>query len=452
MSKHVDILKEIAKKNTIDIYMVGGSVRDTLLDRKVSDYDFAVKDEFDLMARLFADEVDGSYIEIHSDVARVVVEGVVFDFCKFKGENIHEDLKKRDFTINSLAIDLLSGGKIDAVNAMEDLNKKIIRMTYEDAFKDDPLRMLRAFRIKGQLGFNIEEKTLGYISKQAKELSGVSSERVIAELFKIFSMDNSLEILEEMEESGILEVIFPFISEMKRIGKCKYHAVDAFTHSKLALEFLEKEIRTLFHSKWGKKIEEHLLENIGGFSRLTILKVGTFLHDMGKPDAYKNDNGKVSFKMHDKLGAEKFVIFSKELNISKKQVEIIKAIIEGHMRILGMFKQNSSKSAMYRFFREYRENSIDIIICSLYDVLSTRSLIDESGESIRYREFISNLIDIYFSDFLIPSPIDGMDVINTLGIKGVEIGKILDAVREEVFNGRIKNKNEALSFIERYRR
>lgn len=452
MTKFVEILKGYASEKNIGIFMVGGAVRDGILNKGISDYDFAVDGDFDEAALYFAGKTNGSYVKMHNDVSRVVVEGIIFDFCKLKGRTIYDDLNKRDFTINSIALDIRNDKIIDTQSGMDDIKSKIIKMTYNDAFVDDPIRMLRAFRFYAAFGFDIEKDTLENIKKNAKLIASMPGERITSELLGIFNTESSRETIELMDSSGLITVLFPTMVEMKELGRCKYHVVDAFTHSILALKFLEENVSELYDTKWGVEIRSHLEEKLGCVKRLAVVKVGTFFHDIGKIEAYKNENGRISFKLHDKLGREKFSNIASRFNMSYEQSELIKDIIGGHMRVLGLFKQESGDRALYRFFREYKDNSIDVIICSLYDVTATRSLLDENGEGPNYREYILKLIDKYYTKVTCPGFINGSDVIRYTGASGGKIGEILNKVNEEVFIGSIKNREEAVKFLQGFRR
>lgn len=451
MRCYMELIKEYALEKNIDIYEVGGAVRDKILGRKISDFDFAVSSDCHKIAEDIGNKIGGSYVNMHRNTARVVRGSMIFDFSNFKGKTIVEDLAKRDFTINSIAIDLITGKIIDIKNGMEDIKRGIINITYEEAFEDDPIRMLRAVRLAGELGYNIDRHTGELVIKNAPLLNNCPGERIIDEILKIFSLENSQKYIEILDELGLLNEIFPVMEPMKAVGKCDFHTVDAYTHSLLTLKSLEDNFIRVMDSKWGIKIKEHFLEGISGRTRLSIFKLGTFLHDIGKPSAMRILEDKISFKGHDITGREEFKKISENLPLSNVQKRIIEDIIMGHMKILVLYKSSSSPGDIFNFFKVYRENTIDVILSSLFDFTATRELLDEDKREIKnFWNFAMNLIDKYYTNreknYKI---IDGKEIIQLTGANGKIVGEILRKIEEEIFMGRIENKEEAIDFVKK---
>lgn len=444
-----DILKEYSNTHNIDIYLVGGAVRDKLLNRDISDYDFATKD-FKNVAEYFSNRIEGSLIILHDDVYRVTKSGKIFDFSNLKGETIEDDLKNRDFTINAIAFDVLKEEYIDVLNGREDLNNKIIRHTSDNIIKDDALRILRGYRLKGELGFSINDDTIRIFKRDVDYLDDIKGERIVDELFKILSFKNSYDYILLLDDIGAIEKIFPIMKEMKNIGKCKYHLVDAFTHSTLAFKFLEDRYSELYETKWGKNIKNYLEEDFGKVTRLEVLKLAVLLHDIGKVKAFKEIDGKVTFRGHDKTGIDELNLILKRLPMSKIRISIVKSVITGHMRILGLFKQGASDKAIYKLIEDFKSNLPCVLISSLYDVLATRSLLDEDGESEKYFDFVVSLLDRYY-EFISKkdSFITGGDICKILNIEGPKVGEILEKVHELIFKGKINSRDEAIQYVER---
>lgn len=448
---YLDLIKQYSREKDIPIYLVGGAVRDILINREVQDYDFATSC-YREVAEYFSERLDGKLIKLHDDVYRVVVDGIVFDFSNFKGQNIEEDLKKRDFTINAVAYDLVKEEYIDILGGIEDIKNKKIRHTSENIIKDDALRILRAYRLKGELNFNIEDDTIRLFRRDVEYIEGIKGERIVDELFKILKFKNSYDYIQMLDDVGVIEMIFPIMKEMKNIGKCKYHLVDAYTHSTLALKFFEDRYEELYDTKWGNKIKEYFEENIGTSKRLEVLKLAVFLHDIGKVKAFKDIDGKITFKGHDMTGIDEFNVILKRLPMSNTKAALIKSVIKGHMRILGLFKQGVSDKALYKLIKDFGSNLPSVLVSSLYDVLATRSLLDENGESDRYFEFVLDLIDRYY-DYMEKknSFVSGEDVCSILDIKGPKVGEILEKVDELIFRNKIGSREEAIEFIKKYK-
>ncbi|MCX7904471.1 MAG: HDIG domain-containing protein [Caloramator sp.] len=447
----MDIIKDLHdffKEKDVEAFLVGGAVRDILLGYKLSDIDIAVDKDFLPLAEEFAMEKDASVFLMHEDVARVVTDGFTIDFCRMKGKTIEEDLFKRDFTINAIAKSLKDERIIDILGGIKDLKDGVIRIVYPDAFLDDPLRMLRAFRLKGKLNFRIEENTLNLIKENYEKINEVSGERIRDEIFKILDGDRAYEILKELDEILLLSEIFPVFKRMKLVGKCKYHTVDSFTHSMFSLKTLENMMDDVLRTKHGEDIKRHLEEDMSGVKRGTVLKLATLLHDIGKPKAYKKEGEKITFKGHDVTGYEEFLEIDKRYNFSKEQRNLITAVIKGHMRILGLFKVGATDRAIYRLIRDFEDNTLDVILASLFDVTATRLLLDENGERERYFNFCMELIERLYKKKELPKKlISGEDVIKLTGKRGRFVGEVLDAINEEVFLGNIKTREEAIEFV-----
>lgn len=432
----------------MDVYMVGGAIRDRLLKRSITDLDFACSRDCHILAKNIADELNGSYVNMHEDVARVVLMDKILDFSNFKGKNIYEDLSKRDFTINSIAMDIESERLIDPYMGQEDLKRGIIRNTYEGSFYDDPLRMVRAVRLSSQLGFKIAKNTSDLIIKNAFLIDKIPGERILDEIYKILQCDKSNKCIELLDRLGLMDNIFPIMKKMKTLGQCKYHVVDAYTHSILSLKFLEENMERVYAWETGNMIKEHLLEDVNGKKRLYILKLGVLLHDIGKPEAIHTVNGKVTFKGHDIKGEAEFDKISKRLVFPLKQRDIILSIIKGHMRILGLYKNKMSNRALYRLHRDFGDNTVEVFLSSLFDITATRSLLDENGETNDYWRFTKDAVKTYYDSMNRKVLITGKDVIDIKGVSGKDIGNILDMVNEGIFIGRINTREEALKFIE----
>lgn len=450
---YINILRNYSLKNNLEIYLVGGAVRDLLLNKSPSDLDFALKGDCHSIAKDIADILKASYVNMHGDVARVVKNGSILDFTNFRGNSIEGDLKARDFTINSIAQNIGTGEYIDPLNGIEDINRKVIRLTSEKALEEDPVRMLRAVRLSGRLGFEVENETKNRIMESSALLDKTAGERILDELLKIFEVNNSHVYIELLDELRLLEEIFPIMGDMKRIGWCRYHVVDAFTHSLLTLKFLEKMLERVYDTPPGDKVRLHLESELNGRQRFCTVKLAALLHDIGKPKAMQVIEDRVSFRGHDLTGGEELKALGKRLPFSVGQRELIRSVIIGHMRILVLFKQGATSRAMYRLFRDLGENTPDVILSSLCDVTATRSLIDDEGESERYFNFAIDLFEKYFEyvENQKRKFISGRDVIEILNLQGSRIGDVLKRVDEEVFYGNINNREEALNFIHQFR-
>lgn len=186
--------------------------------------------------------------------------------------------------------------------------------------------------------------------------------------------------IKEMDRSGDLEKILPITSDMKNVGECKYHVINCFEHSILAVKLFEEIIKepNFFDSHLRDKVFESLnkeLEN--GIKKIDLIKLGIFLHDMGKPIAQTIDNnGRVHFKKHEIIGANKSLEIARNLNLSEINTTILYKYIRYHMTLLELYRNNDmDKDRLFNIFDNLKDESIDIFLIGYVDIVSTRKLI-----------------------------------------------------------------------------
>ncbi len=223
-------------------YIVGGSVRDLLLDRSPTDYDIAVSENPEQVAKKMAAATKGRLVKMGKPgqmIFRVVSSDHIFDITSLHGESIEEDLNKRDFTINAMAFDLKSGKIIDCLDSKKDLADKKIRMISKNVFKKDPVRLIRAYRIGACLDFEIEPHTVSAIKNQSKLIKNSAAERVRTEFFKMLGSPKSHSFLSQMADTQLLTAIFPELDALKGCHQNRHHHFDVFEHTLRAYLHLE---------------------------------------------------------------------------------------------------------------------------------------------------------------------------------------------------------------------
>jgi poly(A) polymerase len=255
MEKIYDKILSVSKGS--DVYIVGGWIRDMLLKRRTRDLDLAVRKDPKKLAGQTARALAGRLVVLDdaNKIYRIMLKGHAeldyIDFSKMKGKNIKLDLLKRDFTIDSMALLLDSrklslAGIIDPYSGMKDIRGRIIRVTSPSAFKDDPLRLLRAYRLAAQLGFDIHGGTLKRISRNSALILKSAPERVRDELLKILAVPDSAQWIEKLEKTGLLNKIVPEIMPMKKSArKFYFHPKGLWQHSLETLEGLEEILSNL---------------------------------------------------------------------------------------------------------------------------------------------------------------------------------------------------------------
>ena len=436
------------------VYLVGGSLRDTLLGRKPLDYDIVVKENPLAIAEEITKYRNGRLVFMGKpgqQLIRVVFGNTLWDISVMKGNSIEEDLSHRDFTINALAYEAITEKLIDISGGLKDLKKRRIRMVSASIFKEDPLRLLRAYRLAASFGFRIDPSTDSCIKGDAHLIHQTAGERIRDELFKILSIQDSFTFISQMQESGLLSELLPEIGALKDCCRNKHHAYDAQEHtlkSFCALEALLKNVGSYF--------PEHTNPLNCWFDnrKNPLLKCAMLLHDIGKPLCETRDkSGNIHFWGHEKTGsilAEKIV---KRLRFSNHEIEYIVFMVRNHLRPLSLFlaRQNQTLTdrGIARFFMKCDKNALDILLHAVADFQTKKEAFEDGGIKAFIR-FINELIQVYFTRYLpvrTAKPLlSGRDLIEVLNLKPSPLFKtILSRVEEAHLAGDVGNRDEALA-------
>ncbi len=464
----MEIIQDLARARRIKIYLVGGFLRNYFLGRSVKrnevlDFDFAVSRDALKVARLFARRIKGAFVLLDQGrgCARVVKKErpgtLIFDFADFRARTLRGDLAHRDFTINALCVDIQDLGKITDLfkillnfkRSARDLKAKTIRMVSRRSFKEDPLRLMRAFSLKAAFDLTIEPKTLKRIKQDRDLLKSVSSERVRDELFKILATSRAAENLKAMDRIGLLSVVIPQIRVMYDVPQGGYHHLDVWPHSLETVHQLEKVFLKL---KGPEDLWAYLNEKLGGdHPRFALMKLAALLHDIGKPETKKQEKDRMSFHGHEHVGKSIVRHVARMLKISRRECYCLEDMVRWHLRpgYLSDFK-NPSERSIFRYFRDTKEEAVGILLLSLADQRSTRGPLTSEEDQRHHERIVMRLIDKYFKEKR-KKPfvrlINGHDLINELKLMPSPLfAKILKAVEEKQVVGEIETREEALEF------
>lgn len=422
---------EVFRKNNYQIYVVGGAVRDLLLDRAIQNWDFTTNATPEQIQQLFPD----SFYHNTYGTVTVMVDKTPFEVTPFRkeadytdyrhpehiewAETVQEDLSRRDFTINALAYD----GKtiIDPHDGRLDIENKIIRTVGdpEKRFQEDALRLMRAIRLATELGFMIEDITREAIQKNAALIQKISAERVRDELFKIIASHNPADGILFLRNTGLLQYILPevdgcFTIPQKSPGR--HHIYDVGTHLVMALKLCP--------------------------STDVITRLATLLHDIGKAPTFKKDEKTelITFYNHEIVGAEMVEIIANRLRLSAKERDKLVLLVRNHMFTVS---EKQTDKAIRRFIRAVGKDY-------LFDILDLR-VADRLGSgakltSWRTELFKKRLEEVQKEPFAIKDlKINGNDVMQTLHLKpSPKVGAVLQKIFDEVDNGKLKNERTVL--------
>lgn len=464
MKTIITCILQLKEKLMTDIYLVGGSVRDILLNRDIKDLDFVASQAPMELATELQKELGGSLVvldPLHKTYRVVLKDGFTIDISGLNGEVIQQDLFHRDFSINAMAYDIANGWPlvqnkiIDPFEGRLHLKERVIKHMNENAFIDDPVRMIRAARLMAELEFEVHEETIQLINKHSELIKNVPGERITPELFSILKKNNSYYYLSLMETKlGILNKIFPDLEVMKDVGECKYHVVDCWTHSIYTMKLAESVIyaKGFFEDHIREAYEGHTSEIIAADrTRLQLLKLGALFHDIGKPSAKKVDNkGRTRFRGHEITGAEIVREYAERLKLSTKERDILYKYVALHMIPLVLYKTNDvSGKALYKTFNDMQEETLDILLISLADIIATRKLLNPNEEMGMFKVHIEYIANNYLTRFKpIEKPsniITGKELMEYLNIaEGQQIGQLLEEIRKAIYFGQISDSKEGI--------
>lgn len=426
-----NILDQFRQKN-FQIYIVGGAVRDLLMDREVSDWDFTTDAKPDEILKLFPEGFyDNKFgtVGVSSDIGVFEIttmrkEGLYSDFrhpAEIGWTNkLEEDLARRDFTVNAMALD--SNNKlIDPYNGQGDITNKTIKAVGnpDQRFKEDALRMMRAIRIATELEFEINPETFQAIKKNADLIREIANERIRDELFKLLASKNPYFGIIKLRETGILQIILPEIEKCFGIvqeGPKHDRVYDIGEHSLLTLKFTP--------------------------STDPLVRLAALLHDVGKVNTVKTDQtGNVTFYNHDVAGGRIALEIARRFNLSKKQTDKLYRLVRWHLYTVD---ENQTDSAIRRFIKNVGIKNIeDMMAIRVGDRLGGGT---QRAVSWRMEKFQERIKDVLKKPFSISDlKINGKDVMKTLNIApGPKVGKILNKLFEEVLEDSSKNNKEYL--------
>jgi len=493
MEKLLKLLLNFANKSNRKIFLVGGSLRDLLLGRETKDFDFVPEGDVEKFAKNFASEVGGSFVLLDDKnrIYRVVKQKIskkkdkqIFnlDFSQMRGKEIKEDLLLRDFTIDAMAVrlDQIKGSLrtlkrakllhkliVDPSGGIGDLKKKIVRRTSRKIFDDDPLRLLRGYRLAATLEFAIEKKTEDEIKRKVNLIKKVARERIRDELFKILSAPQSYRHLQRLRKIGLLHRIIPEIKIMKEKPGNYYHREGLWGHSLETLKSLEEIFANLvkLFPRMSGKIRAHLDEKIfSEIEKKSLLKWSAIFHDIGKPKTIRREEGRVRFFGHEEVGTSLVMEIMEELKFSNKAIKIVEKTVKHHMRPGNLSEAPQlTDRAIHRFFRDLSEEGVDTLLLSLADRYSYRKILPErhrklaleiSRKSVRKHEkIVRKMLSRYYyhKERILPKPlVRGDEIMKSFNLpQGPLIGKLLKRVAETQAGGKLKSREETLQFLKK---
>lgn len=481
------LLARAASLGDEPLWLVGGAPRDALLGRPVKDLDLACADA-ETLARKTARALRGTLVVLdEANAVYRVVLGPSFttvrqlDFARLQGRGIEEDLARRDFTVNALALRLSKDGlaeePLDLRGGLNDLAARLVRCESPEILKDDPLRLLRAFRVAAQLGFSIEPKTLELVRELKRLIKKPAGERIQAELLMLLAQPGSAAWLNQMEKCGILTEVFDELKPARTCAQIYYGPGGVMTHSlevASRADFLLSNL-TKVYPALAAAIEQRLRNGAQGDVPLrSVLILTALLHDVAKPETAKSMGGRLRFFQHDIIGAKRVEQILKRLKFSNAHVELAAAVTRHHLRPghLAAGAAEMTDKACYRFYRDLGEHALATLLVCWADhasYLPEKILLkllkaaaaapgeslgrvpEEARKTVRHLQVVSHLLQRLLQQphRAMPKPLlDGHAVMRALCLPpGPAVGKCLEQLREAQAAGKIHTPEEALKYI-----
>ena len=446
----------------IEGWVVGGTVRDELLERPLVDVDVAVAGDPERAARAVAAEVRGPVFRLSETFGawRVIDRkgGRTYDLSPLQGDTIEADLAKRDFTVNAMAREIRGSDLIDPHGGRRDLDARVLRVVGRRSYEEDPLRPLRLARLAAELGFEPDDDTERLTREAAPGVADAAPERAFAELRRLLLAGGALAGLRLADRLGLLEAVLPEVAELHGVEQSQYHHLDVFEHTITVLERqieLEGRLEEIFGASAAALqavLDEPLADEL---TRSQALRFGALVHDVGKPATRGiREDGRITFIGHDSLGVEIVRDLCRRLRTSERFSRFLQDLTRHHL-VLGFLvhERPLSRRLVYRYLKHTSPVEVEVTLLSCADRLATRGK-DAERAIAAHLELARELMVEALAWRAVPPrpPLRGDELADRLEMEpGPELGHLLAELEEAAFAGETASPEEALELARRLR-
>ncbi len=456
-------------------WLVGGAVRDRLLGRLGADLDVVLDGDPGEGARAIAQAAKSAgapaacfALSEEFGAWRVVARKGTWqvDVEAMRGSTLEADLRLRDFTVNAIAEPLAGGEPLDPLGGLGDLHAGRLRIAGPDAFKDDPLRVLRLVRVAVELGLEPEPEAIMAARAQAPRLQQISPERVFLELQRIVASAQALRGLELMSGLGATQVVFPELEALRGVEQSRFHHRDVYGHT---LEVFERAVELTActsdsepiaalgeeqRAPVGELLSEPLAD---GLTRGQALRWAALLHDVAKPAtrSVRVLDRRVTFLGHDVQGAELARDVLGRLRASVRLREHVAALVRHHLRLgfLVHEPQPLARGTVYDYLHACEPVEVDVTLLSVCDRLATRGAKAEQA-IVAHVDLARRMLDdaLRWHQAGVPKPLlRGDQLARELGIPpGPRVGELLAALVRAQYTGEVSTHEQALALTRTY--
>ena len=446
-----------------EVWIVGGAIRDALLGRPIVDLDLAVRGDPGPLARTIAGSASGPSFRLSEAFgawrAMPRDRAWVCDVSSLQGATIHEDLARRDFTVNAMAMPLSGGGLLDPHGGVTDLEHGTLRVLGVHAYRDDPLRPLRLARLAAELGLEPDDETRRLTAGAAAAVTAASPERVFAELRRLVVADRVIEGLALADRLGLVAAVLPELDALRGVAQSHVHHLDAYAHTLEVLQRLvdlEGSLDDVF-GHLAERVREVLDQPLADeLTRGQALRLGALLHDVGKPATRAVlPTGRVTFIGHDRVGVDVVREACLRLRTSQRLSEYVQKLTLHHLTLGFLVHERPlSRRAVYRYLTACHPVEVEVTVLTCADRLATRGQNAEAAieahlslaaeimeEALEWRESGPPVV-----------PVRGDELAEELGIRqGPELGRVIAELREARFAGEIETRAQAIEAARRLR-
>ncbi len=480
---HAELFKLLCGhlKQGEQLYWVGGGIRDLLLGKTSHDLDFVTNGDVRSLARNIANELNGHFYMLDDGrhTARVLYypgsQGrMILDFATLRGNDLEEDLRARDFTMNAIALDVLNPYKlIDPLGGAKHLKDGVLYPCSPRSFLDDPIRIMRAVRFAVQLKLRIDQETLVMMREATSLLRCVSAERQRDELFRILDGEQIVTAMRMLDRIGALGEVLPEIQALKHVTQSPPHTLDVWEHTLAVIRALENLFGVLVGEyqsevtnltlgtavlrlgRFRHKLAQHFAQSmVPERSRRGLLFLAALFHDIGKPVSITDDNnGWRHFYRHERYGQSMIAARGKALALSAQEWEYLALVTRAHMRIHHLAESGCppTRRAIFRYFRATGEAGVDICLLSLADLLGTYQAGLPQDIWLAELDICRALLDSWWEkkdEIVTPIRLlNGEELMEALSLKpGPTVGRLLADIQEAQAAGEIADRQQAIEF------
>jgi poly(A) polymerase len=438
-------LSTLAKGKKIPFFLVGGYLRDLLLEIPGKDYDFVLPKDASLFIATIEEALHLHFFkvgkeEMNTTTYRIIKDDMSLDLTFLQGETIEEDLQRRDFTVNAIAFSLRDGSFHWVEGGLKDIEKKLIRTVSNHSIDQDPLRMLRAIRYLCTLdGFVMDKGLKEEISLKKEKILSLPGERIKTELDQILLSPRQAIGMKSLYEFNLLLTLFPEFKGLENLGQNEHHHLDVLSHTLLMVEKIS------WASEWVARNHQEI--SLTGEDWLSLYYAALF-HDIGKQDTYsKDEKERVHFYYHESFSVQAAERIMERLRFSNLMKNKIFHLIKNHMRILNL-SWETKETALKRLVNQIGDETPLLVLHTLADKEASRGILSIQIDEVVENHCLRILKLFNEKDIVHPLPfITGHDVMALGYSSGPRVGEILNFIRQKQVEGEIKNREEALRVL-----